>query len=277
MPITASYDPDGAEIITAAQTVRAIDGFPKTIVVTFQPRTFAVLLEQYATTRLAGIHFEEPVESGSPVVAGVVRTFDCGGCVLGAYLSPVGAPGTVAVMEKAIALGAERFVVFGTCGALVSGLAAGGLIVPTAAYRDEGTSYHYAPPADYIAVDSAATTQAILAELGVPHVAGRVWTTDGFFRETRANVERRVRDGCLAVDMETAALAALAQFRGVAVHQFVYAADALSEEAWNPGTLGTLPAEPRARYAQIAVEVAIRLSADAQTRKTADAPRNCGE
>ena len=259
MPITQSFDPYTAEMISPGHMVKPVDGVPETIIVTFQPRTFAAFLDQYDATYIASVPLEEAVDDPAPTATGRIHTFTHAGHTLGAYLSPVGAPAAVGVMEQAIAIGVRRFVVFGTCGALVPTVATGGLIVPTFAYRDEGTSYHYTHPGDYIAVSTAARTAAILDELGIPHTSGKVWTTDGFFRETRGNLEKRVRDGCLAVDMETSALAALAAFRGVAVHQFLYAADTLADDAWDAGILGRLPAEPRARYLRIAAEIAVRL------------------
>ncbi|MDR0847960.1 MAG: nucleoside phosphorylase [Propionibacteriaceae bacterium] len=259
MPITQSFDPDGEEVISPYQTAHHIASFPETMIVTFQPKTFAVLLELYAVTPIADLYLEEAVDQDLPIYPGRAYTFDYRGTTLGACLSPVGAPTTVAVLEKAIALGTRSFVVFGSCGALVPNVAAQGIIVPTSAYRDEGTSYHYAPASDYISVDTADRTAEILSELAIPHTSGKVWTTDAFFRETTTNLAKRVSEGCIAVDMETSALAALAQFRHVAIHQFLYAADSLTEDEWDPRILGNLPREQRARYIQMAVEIALRL------------------
>ena len=71
---------------------------------------------------------------------------------LGAFLSTVGGPAAAGLMEETLAKGAEKILLFGACGVLDKSLAAGHLILPTAAYRDEGTSYHYLPPSDYVAM-----------------------------------------------------------------------------------------------------------------------------
>ena len=257
MPITETFDPHSPEVISPAQTNTPIANFPQTMVVAFQPRTFSVLLDQYLLTPLGDLQLEESDESSSN--RGHVYAMSYDGCRLGVYLSHIGAPSTVASLEKAIAYGTKRFVVFGTCGALIPDLATGGLIVPTAARRDEGTSYHYAPSSDDIIVSTAERTASILGDIGIPHILGKVWTTDAFFRETQVNVAARVNEGCIAVDMETSALAALAQFRGVAIHHFLYTADTLADATWDPGILGTLPTELRARYVRIALELAVRL------------------
>jgi len=259
MPITTSFDPYSPAVITAEQMIQARPGtgFPDTMIVTFQPRTFAVFIEQYDTMPLPGIYLEEEVDSPSPVQVGKAYAFEYDSHALACCLASPGAPGTVAMLEKAIAYGVDKFVVFGSCGSLVARAAE--IIVPSEAYRDEGTSYHYAPASDYIPIPSSAKTASILTTLGVPHTLAKVWTTDGFFRETQANMAKRVAEGCVAVDMEASALAGLAQFRGVAIHHFMWTADSLSEEGWDPRTLAKLPAEPRARYLRIAMDIAVRL------------------
>src|SRR5215469_257736 len=82
------------------------------------------------------------------------------------------------------------------------------------ALRDEGTSYHYLPPADYVAAEPAllARAAAALAEIRHVHV-GDTWTTDAPFRETEESIAQRRRAGILAVEMEAAALYAFAAAR----------------------------------------------------------------
>src|SRR5439155_16232375 len=73
-------------------------------------------------------------------------------------LAGVGAPLAAAWLDELIMLGGRAFVAAGGAGVLVPGLVIGHVIVPTAAIRDEGTSYHYlhasrevAPTADALA------------------------------------------------------------------------------------------------------------------------------
>jgi hypothetical protein len=61
------------------------------------------------------------------------------------FHSGVGASLAVLHMEQAIAAGAGAFVACGGAGAVEPGMALGQVVVPTAAVRDEGTSFHYAP------------------------------------------------------------------------------------------------------------------------------------
>ena len=68
---------------------------------------------------------------------------------------------------------------------------------------------------------------------GVPYATGLTWTTDGLFRETPAKVAARRAEGCLTVEMEAAALFAVAQYRGITIGQLLYAGDDLSGDEWD--------------------------------------------
>jgi uridine phosphorylase len=147
----------------------------------------------------------------------------------------VGAPLAAAFLEELIARGCRSFVACGGAGVLVPDIALGHVIVPTAAVRDEGTSYHYLAPTRE-ATPSARAIDAVVATLAqhhVPFVTGKTWTTDALYRETRAKVTRRVAEGCLTVEMEAAAFFAVAAFRDVAFGQLLYAGDDLSGDAWD--------------------------------------------
>ena len=147
----------------------------------------------------------------------------------------VGAPLAAGFLEELIARGCRAFVACGGAGVLVPDVALGHVIVPTAAIRDEGTSYHYLPAAREVEPTQEAV-EAILRTLErhhVPHVTGKTWTTDGLYRETRGKVDRRVAEGCLSVEMEAAAFFAVAAFRGVSFGQLLYAGDDLSGDAWD--------------------------------------------
>jgi uridine phosphorylase len=147
----------------------------------------------------------------------------------------VGAPLAAGFLEELIARGCRSFVACGGAGVLVPDVALGHVIVPTSAVRDEGTSYHYLP-ASRTAEPSPAAVEAIVAAAGrhgMPHVTGATWTIDAYYRETRDKLEARVEEGCLTVEMEAAALFAVAAFRGVTLGQVLYAGDDLSGDAWD--------------------------------------------
>ena len=154
----------------------------------------------------------------------------------------VGAPMAAGVLEEVVARGVRAVVAVGGAGALLPDLVMGHPVVVTSAVRDEGTSFHYAPPSRTIEADpeGVAVLERVLGAAGAPYLLGRAWTTDALFRETRERVERRVAEGCSVVDMEAAALIAVARYRRVAFGQVVYAGDSLAAEwddrGWSSAT-----------------------------------------
>lgn len=146
----------------------------------------------------------------------------------------IGAPHAAMIMEELIARGVQRFVAVGSAGVLVPGLVLGHPFVVSSALRDEGTSAHYAPPGAVIDADplGVRACEEALDEAGVGFTAGRVWTTDAIYRETRARAKRRIDQGCAMVEMEASALQAVAQYRGVHLGHIVFSADSLVGEAW---------------------------------------------
>ena len=147
----------------------------------------------------------------------------------------VGAPMAAAFMEELIALGCRRFLICGGAGVLDGTLAVGHVIVPAVAIRDEGTSYHYLPPTREVAATQEAVTaiERTLQKHKVDYVVGKTWTTDGVYRETPAKIALRRQEGCLTVEMEAAALFAVAKFRGVVIGQVLYGGDDVSSERWD--------------------------------------------
>jgi uridine phosphorylase len=153
-----------------------------------------------------------------------------------AVLHPgVGAPLAAGFFEEAIALGGRTFVAVGGAGALVPELVLGHAVVVDGAVRDEGTSLHYLAPSRMVEADrdGVLALQETLTAAGVPFVTARTWTTDAMYRETRARVDRRVAEGCATVDMEAAALIAVARYRGVQFAQVLYAGDSLAGASWD--------------------------------------------
>lgn len=136
------------------------------------------------------------------------------------------------VIEINWLIGASKFIMFGSAGNLNRAATDGKYLIPTEAYRDEGMSYHYAPPADYIKIKNADKLATIFDEIKAPYVTGRVWTTDAFYRETRSQVTKRQNEGCLAVEMEVAGVQAVCDFHGFELFDFLVTGDVLDAPAW---------------------------------------------
>ncbi len=168
------------------------------------------------------------------------------------------APLGAAILEEAIVFGCRKFIACGGAGVLDGSIAVGHIVVPTSAVRDEGTSYHYLTPAREVkpSARAVAAIESVLKARGHDYLLGKTWTTDAIYRETRAKIERRRREGCLTVEMEAAAFFAVAKFRGVEFGQLLYAGDDLSgkwdHRNWNRH-------EIRERLFHLAAEACLKL------------------
>ena len=150
----------------------------------------------------------------------------------------VGAPYAVMVLETMIAWGAANFIFFGWCGAISRQLRIGDLVLPTEAVIDEGTTRHYFEDDRRTAHPSETTTAAIRSELSrlkVDFQEGRIWTTDGIFRETIEKVIRHQANDVLGVEMELSALFSVGAYRHVDVGGLLVVSDDLSALQWHPG------------------------------------------
>jgi phosphorylase, pnp/udp family len=154
--------------------------------------------------------------------------------------APVGAAAAVQILDWLIGYGAQKIISTGSCGVLED-LPENTFIVPVKALRDEGTSYHYAKPSRFIDINTAAVhaIEATLNSRSLPYTEVITWSTDGFFRETKAKIAYRKAEGCSVVEMECAALAACAQFRGAVWGELLFTADTLANsDAYNERNWG---------------------------------------
>lgn len=136
----------------------------------------------------------------------------------------VGAAFAVLVAEELFASGCHLLISVTSAGQILPLRKPPYFVVIDRALRDEGTSYHYLPPADYSdAADSMIRiAEEALASAGVVVEIGASWTTDAPFRETNEAIETAKQLGILAVEMEAAALYAFARARGREVLCFAH-------------------------------------------------------
>jgi uridine phosphorylase len=125
----------------------------------------------------------------------------------------VGAPFAVLVAEELFACGCELLISITSAGQVRPLGPPPYVVLIEKALRDEGTSYHYLPPEPYSHLQPALrrSIQASWDQAQMPLYVGATWTTDAPFRETTAMLETCRRHGILAVEMEAAALYALAE------------------------------------------------------------------
>ncbi len=148
----------------------------------------------------------------------------------------VGAPAVVLVMEALIVQGVRRFLSIGTAGSLQQDLSIGDIVVCDRAIRDEGASHHYLPPEKYAHASPAMTArlQEALLAANLMHSVGTSWTIDAPYRETVAEVRHYQSEGVLTVEMEAAALFAVAAYRGVEMGSLLTISDSLADREWDP-------------------------------------------
>jgi DeoD family purine-nucleoside phosphorylase len=136
----------------------------------------------------------------------------------------MGGPSAAIVVEELIALGARSLIRVGTCGALVDGFELGELLVADEVLGEDGTSRSLGAPASQV-------PDPDLLE-GLAGVAGRrtgaVVTTDLFYDADQARPARWAESGAVAVEMEAAAVLAVAARHGLAAACILIVSDLLA-------------------------------------------------
>jgi uridine phosphorylase len=135
------------------------------------------------------------------------------GQLIGAIGSAVGAAYAVLIAEQLFCCGCRLLISVTSAGQLVEAGSPPYYVAIDRALRDEGTSYHYLPPADFASVNPAlldALWPALSRAATSPIHRGASWTTDAPFRETEAEIAAAMARGLLVVEMEAAGLYAFA-------------------------------------------------------------------
>lgn len=139
--------------------------------------------------------------------------FEQDGITLGIVGGAVGASFAVLVAEQLFVSGCRLLISITSAGRIIALGDPPYFVLIDRALRDEGTSYHYLPPSDYASLRPRLRERLsdALDGLSVPVHVGATWTTDAPYRETEPAIERARAAGILAVEMEAAALYALAE------------------------------------------------------------------
>jgi uridine phosphorylase len=146
------------------------------------------------------------------------------GLILGVVPCAVGASYAVLIAEQLFASGCELLISITSSGQLRELRRPPYFVLIEKALRDEGTSYHYLPPAEfsYAPAELLGRLPSNFASLSAAVERGAVWTTDAPFRETDQAIASMKSKGLLAVEMEAAALYAFAEARNKSVICFAH-------------------------------------------------------
>ena len=222
--ITDTFDDKSKAIIEPRvnESAPAVDA----CILTFSEKIEKAVTENYGCKQIGTFRF---ATGDTPVYQ-----IDYRGKKFAFYKTYVGAPACTGTVEDSLAvIKTKKYVVFGGAGCLDKDIAHGRVMIPTAAYRDEGTSYHYMAASDYVTVKNADIVAEFMSKNGIPHVMGKTWTTDSFYRETVNNFNKRKSDGCISVEMECAGLQAMCDFRGLELYAFFISDDLLDAPKWD--------------------------------------------
>ena len=230
--ILEEFDEEKRAIINPDSYENKVSNFPKIGITCFSQKLMDKYIEALNGKKIAEVR---NANGATPVYK--IRYNDTD---IALFTSRVGAPACTVAYEELIAMGLEKLIMFGTCGSLDNSINDLAIIIPTAAIRDEGTSYHYVKSSEEIDVNKKYRTEfkEILKNQNISSIEGKVWTTDAPYRETEAKKERRKEQGCICVDMECSAMAAVAEFRNKELFQYFYAADNLDGAEWEERSLG---------------------------------------
>ncbi len=137
----------------------------------------------------------------------------------------IGGPSASIAMQELVNCGADTFLRVGTCGGMQTDIMSGDIVIASGAVRMEGTSKEYAP-IEYPAVADYDVLTALIEgarKIGAPYHVGVVECKDSFYGqhdpasmpvsyELLNKWQAWIRMGCLASEMESAALFIVAQY-----------------------------------------------------------------
>ena len=174
-------------------------------------------------------HFDNPV-----LVADsreyVTYTGTLNGVKVSVTSTGIGGPSAAIAIDELAKCGAHTFIRVGTCGGMQEEVMGGDIVIATGAVRMEGTSREFAP-IEYPAVADFNVTNALVSaagKIGVRNHVGVVQCKDSFFGQHEPGImpvsyelenkwQAWIRMGCLASEMESAALFIAGSFLRVRV------------------------------------------------------------
>ena len=230
------------------QKAGKVTSMPEGVVICYQNPLIAYIRSHYHITRITGVPLN------------LFTLDDSGGRVGFLDQAGFGAPAAAVSLELLTASGITHFISMGTAGSLQKALKYGAIVLCEKALRDEGTSYHYQPPARFALPDKE-LFMGLKKQLEfdkVPFHTGPGWTTDAVFRESVEEVRQYMEEGILTVDMEASALFSIAEYRKVALTAAFVISDDLSGLTWKPAFFSN----PVKKGLQTLFDASVRVLAD---------------
>lgn len=197
---------------------------PQTMILCYQPTLFQFAQKKFKGKTVHGFFGETVLLKKCDNRVGIAGHFG------------IGAPVTAVLAEDFIAWGVKQLIILGIAGSITPMLQTGGVVIAEKALRDEGASHHYLPPQKYVSASSTLTKQVqqALAQQNISFTTGATWTTDAPYRETAVEVQNYQQEGVLTVEMEAAALFAVAQYYDVQATAVFCISDSVANGRWQP-------------------------------------------
>lgn len=257
MILLEEFDESKSAIINPSHVHKKVEGMPEVAIACFSHELFNKIVAGGKCIKIDELH--NTGESKD------VYEIDYNNHKFALFKLGVGAPVAVVDIEDMFVLGVKKFIVFGNCGVLDAAIDDCSVIIPNKALRDEGTSFHYAKPARSIDLNKKYVKEFkdILNKLGYSYTEGATWTTDAFYRETKAKVAKRKAEGAITVEMEASALQAVCDFRGCELFIFFYAGDNLDADVWDERSLsGDIKLDEKSKIAYLAFQLGCKIDND---------------
>lgn len=178
------------------------------------------------------------------------------------FMAGVSGPWISADIEDLSKQGVQKFIIFGNCGVLDSKIEDCSIIIPTKAFRDEGTSQHYMPDSETIELNPKYINQfiEILKAHSFEYTEGYTWTTDAFYRETPEKIKYYKENGAICVEMEGSVIAAVCKRKKLEYFTFYYAGDNLDSVEWEERSLkGQVSIDKKKEVMKLALELAMKI------------------
>jgi len=204
---------------------------PEGVILAYSRRLMDYVVEKYKPKKVEAFSGDFYLLRGKLSKVGVIGNFG------------IGAPKASINVEELISAGVKKFISIGEAGSLQKDLTVGSIIVCDKAIRDEGVSHHYLKPSKYSYASSSMVRkiEKVLSSVQIKYYKGACWTIDAPFRETVAEVRRYQKEDILCVEMEAAAIFAVASCRKAEAGAIFTVSDYLAELEWSPQFHQTTP------------------------------------
>lgn len=208
--------------------------------------------------------FDNVLELGAPngfledVLIGEVRGRSVG------FACVYGSPMASEVVHLFGVLGTRAVVQIGNCGALADNFLAGDLFVADRAFCGEGTAQYYKTDGKWVSASTGLLQSRTLSALNRSNYRlGSIYTTAALLAEGEKDIEQWYQEGFAAVDLETAATYAVAEYFGMERLSILYAFDnprSREHLLLSDAVKDARRAEANARMIRLALDLAVEIS-----------------